>query len=206
MMDSSALPIPKATSDMMMKKVTLMLLLPGLGPGTSSSTSVKMKRWFSTVIIMHCQGSSLQGFNKVDAGVWPRIGKGTTWWEEGTCHNGYGINWDKRPDLQCVCVGISWKGWWSADWMGSRYTLLILSSTQRCIGICWKRGWDGLIFYIIVICINIRSDHGKWMIIIIMIVLWIERNASHRIFRIEWNGREYGSIEDSLYFREVTAG
>lgn len=79
MMDSSALPIPKATSDMMMKKVTLMLLLAGLGPGAlSSSTSVKMKRWFSTVIIMHCQGSSLQGFNKVDAGVWPRIGKGTT--------------------------------------------------------------------------------------------------------------------------------
>lgn len=77
MMDSSALPIPKATSDMMMKKVTLMLLLAGLGPGTSSS-SVKMKRWFSTVIIMHCQGSSLQGFNKVDAGVWPGIRKGTT--------------------------------------------------------------------------------------------------------------------------------
>lgn len=80
MMDSSVLPIPKATSDMMMKKVTLMLLLPGLGPGasSSSSSSVKMKRWFSTVIIMHCQGSSLQGFNKVDAGVWPGIGKGTT--------------------------------------------------------------------------------------------------------------------------------
>lgn len=37
MMDSSALPIPKATSDMMMKKVTLMMLLAGLGPGASSS-------------------------------------------------------------------------------------------------------------------------------------------------------------------------